>query len=245
VDGHSEPRCSRSISILPKQLRQRIKNWHFDTGEALETVVDKWIRGLQFCEQGRPLQADETVSVFFVDDATAHEAFNKILHGAKRVQKGPGVEVLIWDVAEGNDFQTLYAFNIWNHFRAYRKGKIKSSWIARFLTKSSGYKKSNIAIADDVQDSDGVAVLSFSQAQEAARSWFQAQTRLDRGISAIDGYTISNALDDYLEDYRGRGAGHGTVGYGRTATTTTRLHSAATQKFQKSSCPSSIWYSRT
>jgi integrase len=56
-----------------------------------------------------------------------------------------------------------------------------------------------------VTDADGIAVLSFTQAQAAARSWFAKMARDDAGIFAAAPFTVSQALDEYLADYRRRG----------------------------------------
>jgi hypothetical protein len=91
---------------------------------ALEGVVIKWIRGVHFCEFGHPVPADHEVSAYFVDDEVAATAFGEILQHANRIQKGPGIEVLIWQVTEGDLSITQYAFNIWQQFRAY--GSVES-----------------------------------------------------------------------------------------------------------------------
>ena len=88
-------------------------------GEALHKVVEKWIRGIHFCEFGDPVPADHVVSVQFVEDEAAASAFAEVMRFAKRIEKGPGVEVLIWHAAEGNESVTQYAFNIWGQFRVY------------------------------------------------------------------------------------------------------------------------------
>ena len=65
------------------------------------------------------MPADHVVSVQFVEDVAAASAFAEIMQFAKRIEKGPGVEVLIWHAAEGNESVTQYAFNIWGQFRVY------------------------------------------------------------------------------------------------------------------------------
>lgn len=45
----------------------------------------------------------------------------------------------------------------------YRKGKRKSSWLARFRSDGDGYLKTVLGMANDILDADDVAVLSFSQ----------------------------------------------------------------------------------
>lgn len=87
----------------------------------------------------------------------------------------------------------------------YRRGPRKAAWIARFLTRKSRYLKKSLGIADDTQDADGVVILSFSEAQEKARSWFQTQIRAERGLPASGRYTVADVLDDYFADYEQRG----------------------------------------
>ncbi len=90
----------------------------------LEAIVEKWVRGIHFCEFGQPVPAEYEVAVQFVDDDVAAIAFADIMKFAKRIRKGPGVEVLIWHAAEGDRWGTQYAFNIWRQFRAY--GSVES-----------------------------------------------------------------------------------------------------------------------
>lgn len=85
----------------------------------LSNVVTKWVRGIYYCELGRPVPEIAEVSAQFVEDEVAREAFNEILKHAKHLQRGPGVEALFWHVEEGEQAVTQYAFNIWKGFRAY------------------------------------------------------------------------------------------------------------------------------
>lgn len=85
----------------------------------LNVIVEKWIRGVHFCELGTPVPDGAEIDVQFVEDEVAEEAFREIRHHAKHIQKGPGVEALIWHVEEGEESMTQYAFNIWGQFRVY------------------------------------------------------------------------------------------------------------------------------
>jgi integrase len=64
-----------------------------------------------------------------------------------------------------------------------------------------------LALADDLQDSNGESILDFSQAQRSARAWSANQARLASGIALpqTGPYTVARALADYLEDYKRRG----------------------------------------
>ena len=98
----------------------------------------------------------------------------------------------------------------------YRKGKNKSSWMARFRSENGRYKKTVIALSDDVQDADGIQILNFSQAQEAARKWFSLQGHVEAGLGlspAKGHYTISAVMDEYVEWYRNHRKGLSQVQY--------------------------------
>lgn len=87
----------------------------------------------------------------------------------------------------------------------YRKGSKGGTWIARHYSAEHGRRYQALGTADDVADADGAHVLSFAQAQEAARRWFADVARLDRGERRSGPYTVGDALDDYLKDYERRG----------------------------------------
>jgi integrase len=71
------------------------------------------------------------------------------------------------------------------------------TWLARRYAGAGAYTMENlrtaegeIIIADDYSDADGARVLSFAQAQEKVKG--------PRAIQAARGYTVADALDDYL-----------------------------------------------
>ena len=76
----------------------------------------------------------------------------------------------------------------------YRKGAKGGTWIARHYTPEAGRRFNAIGTADDVADADGVHVLTFGQAQEAARAWFAALARQDRNETIAGPYTVGQAL---------------------------------------------------
>ncbi|MEE8144319.1 MAG: hypothetical protein V3T57_02820, partial [Kiloniellales bacterium] len=55
----------------------------------------------------------------------------------------------------------------------YRKGKSGGTWIARWQSPDGRKNYQAIRKADDAIEADGVGVLSFDQAQDRARDWFQ------------------------------------------------------------------------
>lgn len=84
----------------------------------------------------------------------------------------------------------------------YYKGTRSGAWIARYFLGNGKYAESKLGTTDDVQDADGIAVLSFSQAQTKARDWFAEQAKRDAGLPAATGpYTVADAMRDYLEWY--------------------------------------------
>src|SRR6185312_16120598 len=86
----------------------------------------------------------------------------------------------------------------------YRKGAKGGTWIARHYTPEAGRRFNALGAADDVVDADGVHVLNFGQAQAAARAWFADLAKQDRSGTVAGPYTISQALDDYVADYKRR-----------------------------------------
>ena len=84
----------------------------------------------------------------------------------------------------------------------YYRGERESTWVARCRPegKKGGYFKAKLGRTDDVQDADGLTVLNFAQAQEAARKWFIKQTRVYNGLEETHtkGFTVADALKEYM-----------------------------------------------
>ena len=80
----------------------------------------------------------------------------------------------------------------------YRKGTKGGTWIARHYSTEHGRRYHSVGTADDIADADGAHVLSFPQAQEAARKWFAHLARHDRGEVRSGPYTIDECLEEYL-----------------------------------------------
>lgn len=92
------------------------------------------------------------------------------------------------------------------YYRGARVGK----WIARFRKPGAavGYVKKTLAEADDFRDApqglmeaEAAGVLSFGQAQDVARRWFDL---VAHGGQPSGPYTVSDALDDYLAAFTGK-----------------------------------------
>lgn len=88
----------------------------------------------------------------------------------------------------------------------YYRGARTGSWSARRFIGNGRYEETKLGTADDVADADGLAVLSFGQAQEKARTWLVAQVVAEAGQGdALAPYTVSDALREYERDYVRRG----------------------------------------
>jgi integrase len=82
----------------------------------------------------------------------------------------------------------------------YRKGRTGGRWVVRWYVGDQSYKVETIGAADDVIDGDGAQILSFSQAQAAARQLYISRKREQAGLSTNTGpYTVKSCLDEYLE----------------------------------------------
>jgi integrase len=71
------------------------------------------------------------------------------------------------------------------------------TWVARHYIGYQDYQIEKIAIADDLSDADGVAVLDFWQAQALARD--RMRTRVHTAAGKTGPLTVSAAMDAYLE----------------------------------------------
>ena len=81
----------------------------------------------------------------------------------------------------------------------YYKGKRGGTWTARYFLGAGRYAEQKLGTADDTRDADGLDVLSFKQAQSAARNWFSEQARTAAGLGQDSGpYTVADAIRNYL-----------------------------------------------
>ena len=101
----------------------------------------------------------------------------------------------------------------------YRRGKRKPSWVARFRTDEGKYLQEFIGLTDDVQDADGSTVLTFSQAQEKARTWFAAQANGDPSLLHDDDApeTVADVIENYLEWHKHHRKNYSAVRYSADA----------------------------
>lgn len=82
----------------------------------------------------------------------------------------------------------------------YRRGPRGGVWFARRFAGNGRYAEIGLGPSDDMSDSDGISVLSFAEAQEAARKWWKAEARRTLGVEPEQAgpYTIADALQDYF-----------------------------------------------
>jgi integrase len=80
-----------------------------------------------------------------------------------------------------------------------RKGKpgVAGKWFARHYIGAQKYVIEKLGIADDFSDSDGTAVLSFSQAQAKAREHMVKRAKDAAGVGGP--LTVKTAVEAYLE----------------------------------------------
>ncbi|MGJ5049939.1 tyrosine-type recombinase/integrase [Bradyrhizobium oligotrophicum] len=80
----------------------------------------------------------------------------------------------------------------------YRRNVTSGAWVLKASDGHGAYWTKAFALADDYEDSDGKTVLTFYEAQDAAR-------KLARGADTAP-ITVDGALDDYKRDLEARGA---------------------------------------
>jgi integrase len=81
----------------------------------------------------------------------------------------------------------------------YRKGRNGGRWVVRWYLGAQDYKTDTIANADDIADADGVAILSFAQAQAVAREMRARAARVAAGLPVEVGpYTVKQCVTEYL-----------------------------------------------
>lgn len=92
----------------------------------------------------------------------------------------------------------------------YYKGSRGGSWIARAFQGAGKYVECTLGLADDTSPADGIAILDFKQALDAARVWFHENHPETRGTHAGP-YTIDRAAADYMKWFRdNRKSAYGT-----------------------------------
>lgn len=70
-------------------------------------------------------------------------------------------------------------------------------WVARHYVGDQKYDVETLAVADDFSDADGVAILSFHQAQGLARS--RMVSRAHAAVGKTTPLTVADAIDSYIQ----------------------------------------------
>ena len=86
----------------------------------------------------------------------------------------------------------------------YYRGALVGKWVARYKAPGSkgGYAKNTLGEADDVRDADGKIILTFRQADDAARAWFAGKEGGD--VVPVGPFTVCDALDEYTASFKVR-----------------------------------------
>jgi integrase len=85
----------------------------------------------------------------------------------------------------------------------YRRNKTNGTWVLKAGNGHGAYWTKAIALADDYEESDGRAILTFFQAQDAAKKLARADDAADDSTAPI---TVNQALEGYKQDLTARNA---------------------------------------
>lgn len=87
----------------------------------------------------------------------------------------------------------------------YYKGARAGTWLAR-ISANGRYVEAKLGTADDTRDANAIDVLSFSQAQMAARKWFDYLAHAQEAKAAGPLHTVRSAIHEYIGVLDKRGA---------------------------------------
>jgi integrase len=88
----------------------------------------------------------------------------------------------------------------------YRAGSKGGTWIARYRADDGKQHYEALGPADDALESESPAVLSYSQAQERAREFFDRAARRSAGLDEVTEKRIAGELKLYFESREARGS---------------------------------------
>ena len=82
----------------------------------------------------------------------------------------------------------------------YRRGAKGGTWVARMRDNEGKQHFEALGAADDVRDADGITALSFAEAQERARAFFNRKAREFAGHTEAQSgpFTVAQAIEEYL-----------------------------------------------
>src|SRR6476660_873640 len=84
----------------------------------------------------------------------------------------------------------------------YRRNKTNGTWVLKVSDGHGAYWTKSFALADDFEDADARNVLTFHEAQDAAKKL----ARSDDGSASNAPITVDGALKDYKRDLEARAA---------------------------------------
>jgi integrase len=86
----------------------------------------------------------------------------------------------------------------------YYRGKNGGMWYARVRLPEKKYRWETLTTSDDSVDANGETILSYAQAQEKVIA-FADQILRGSGAEELKTYTVANAVDEYLTDFKANG----------------------------------------
>jgi len=87
--------------------------------EKLNSLVEKWVRGIYYKIHGQALSAVGEISVIHIHEEEAATAFGKFWERRKILDAGPGIQVSYLSVEEGAKRADVYVFKIWDQFEVF------------------------------------------------------------------------------------------------------------------------------
>jgi integrase len=113
----------------------------------------------------------------------------------------------------------------------YRKGAAGGKWVMRRYLGDEKYAVETIGKADDRENADGVDILTFHQAQGAARTRLKEIEEGERVAASGPSILVKDAVDDYIVGREKREAkGRGDAGLKRDARSRLTKHVLLTEK---------------
>lgn len=88
-------------------------------GKKLNSLVEKWVRGIYYKIHGHPLSSRGEISVIHLPEGAAATAFGKFWDERNILDAGPGVHVSYLSAQEGSKRADVYEFKIWSQFKVF------------------------------------------------------------------------------------------------------------------------------
>jgi hypothetical protein len=85
----------------------------------LDSLVEKWVRGIYYRIHGHVLSTDGEISVIHADEDEVAAAFGDLWEQRKCLDAGPGIQVSYLSVDEGIKRADVYVFKIWDQVEVF------------------------------------------------------------------------------------------------------------------------------